>query len=246
MTQPIKAGPLPGADIKAAIAAAQKAREFRAAAVQRRMEIGERFKAKQDQIADLYRMPLLRDEVLQLMLDDVDRAAEQFVRSGQLGKIVHQVAYPEGRRPRNHGELGFDHAHLEKHPTAINLQDVVHLQKFPNASLALGGLTGLGAAVNFFTGLPGEAEVDAARACFFFGDRIKEQIERHFDRLCPELVARNVAKQPTPPLSMEQRLAAIAECEHELAALKVEITLLDEQIAELDAATASGTARGNR
>ncbi len=234
---------MPEVNVSEALKAANQFQQAIAQLAARGEELQAEVRELEERNALLYRAPLKKEEVKAFMLDSVDQMASQFISSAGWATLVKRFAFPEGDRWPNGGPLNHEsHSGRAQHADAISLQD---LKKVGPGSGVNGLVALLGTdheKLNFLGDGSTAAPLDGRAMCFFFGDLVKAKIERHFDRLCPELKSSQPWRRGEV-LSIEQRQAEIASNAARIQALLSE---REDVTAKLEELRAAGVAEKRR
>ena len=215
-------------NVTAAVQAAKQLNATVASLKARKAELVEQIAKLEESTQLLYRLPLRRSEAKDFILQTIDKVGAEFPGAAKWNHIFSGFAFPKGDRPKQRDKVDLNPATYERSEKAICLQDLDAISK-GNRSRVMG----VEWVANFFSGAGDLDAMDARRVYFFFGDIIKEKIEKHFDQLFPELERLPFSGVKPGLPSIEQRRTDIENNSQNIDKLSEELERIDGQLKEL-------------
>lgn len=170
-----------------------------------------------------------------MVLGLVDLLAKDFPNRANWKGFFERAAFPKGIRDlhtsTDSGGNGSSNEAVvlrKEHPGPLSLADISTLQ----TSAASGNIRGMlgGRESGLLGGELDSATMESA-LCFFFGDRVKERVEKYFDSMFPEFRYAQGAK--SEGLTLAERRNEIAEHESRIADIGKELSEIERSIGEL-------------
>lgn len=213
-------------DIDSAVQAAKQIKETTAALHARKAELHQQQEGLLKTVQAIYRLPLRKDEIKQIIFDQIDRQAGEFLGAANWTELVRGFLTPKGQRPSGAGPVEIEGARLSKSDNVISLQDI-------DAAGENGYAVVFGPArhANFFGGVGELAASDVRCTSFFFGDIIKKKIERHFDSIFAAATTHRGGGFDGP--TIEEKRAQIAQQNKAIEELDQELERINGQLKAL-------------
>lgn len=221
-------------DINAALEATKQIKRTTDALRSRRAELLEKKNALEESNQVVYRQPLRKSEILQLIVAQIDKHASEYTRAAKWDAMFNDFVFPKGARPRVEGPVDLNPIYYAQTNAAISLQDLDAGRTAEGQYRVLLASENL---LNFFGGADPSNKLEVSRACFFFGDIIKEKIKTHFEHFYKRVEEKQslpfAAPSKDAPATIEEKRAAIEANDEKIALLDGELADVDTQLKAL-------------
>lgn len=220
-------------DINAALEATKQIKRTTDALRSRRAELLEKKNALEESNQVVYRQPLRKSEILQLIVAQIDKHASEYTRAAKWDAMFNDFVFPKGARPRVEGPVDLNPIYYAQTNAAISLQDLDAGRTAEGQYRVLLASENL---LNFFGGADPSNKLEVSRACFFFGDIIKKKIETHFEHFYNAAEKKALpfaAPSKQEPATVEEKRAAIEANDEKIALLDGELADVDTQLKAL-------------